>query len=291
MLVRVCLFTSLLPLFACGKSNISFVGVNKLQKEAKQMFDIKVKVTSIKDTENNTYYLELSHVKGKNQYFGGIVAVKPITEEGIIAVNDVYFKKECSSDCFLTAEVFVRPTNCKFRSSGGRCSESSESKARIPITVTPTPWHMEVSATKQGNFEVSLSKNGQPAAGVVAKIIACTDSGSSVRRMDNKTPYYYCRDSDSSWMPSSVNVELKLGNDLRGESKPWDDGLAYSLPHWEYDTFGRGVQEITFNKEGRWTSKAKEYVNLSYICETRVYVEVEKRVLAEKTKCPSEEGA
>ena len=149
---------------------------------------------------------------------------------------------------------------------------------------------MEATATKGADqIEVSVSKNGQPAAGVAAKIIACTDSGSYSRNLDNKKALY-CRDSDSSWILALVNSSLKLNNNLLGERNSAEDVFAFTPPNWKYDTFGSGGQEITFNHEGRWTGKAKDYVDLSHICRTGVYVEVEKRALRETTQCPSEEG-
>ena len=301
MLVRTWLFTALLLLVSvCGENgsisfvgngSISFVGVDKLGKEARELFDIKVKVKLGEDTKNNNYYLELSHVKGEDRYFGGTVAREDFVKDGIVELRGIYFYKECSGDCLLVAEVLVAPKNCD-NYCGSRCCtspHSSATKASIPITVTPTPWRMEANATKgDDQIEVTVSKNGQPAAGVAAKIIACTNSGSSVRNEDNKNALY-CHDSDANWMPYGEKVTLNLYNNLRGANNPREDVFAWRPPNWEYDTFGSSVQEITFNDEGRWTSKAKEYVDVSNICNTRVYVEVENRALEESAKCPSEE--
>ena len=110
MLLRTWLLMALLlQVSACGKNgNISFVGVDKLDKEARELFDIKVKVKFSKDTKNNSYYLYLSYVKVTDQNFGGTVASKAVDNDGIVEFSGIYFDKECSSNCLLVAEVLVK---------------------------------------------------------------------------------------------------------------------------------------------------------------------------------------
>ena len=90
----------------------------------------------------------------------------------------IYFNKECGNGCSLVAELLVEPKDCRLLRLDGRCTDphGSETKVSIPVTVAPTPWRMEATASKgAGQIDVTVSKDGQPAAGVTAKIIASTE--------------------------------------------------------------------------------------------------------------------
>ena len=294
ILWRIWLFVSLL-LLACGeKASISFVGVDKLHKEVSELFDIKVKVKFDKDTKNNYYHLILRHTKGDNEHYGGTVARKSVSKDGIVEFSNFYFDKACNSDCALEADLLVEPKDCRPMRSDGSCETSSygsETKVSIPVTIAPTAWHMEATARKGASqIEISVSKDGQPATDVAAKIIACTNSGSSYRESDKKALYCSRWRSASSWMPSSYDMSLTSNNISFNRDNSIEDVFAYTPPNWRYDTFGQGVQEITFDSNGRWTGEARDYVDLKNICMTRVYVEVEKRALTGGVECPSEGG-